>query len=255
MKSKEELIEIYNDTMELSHMFDAPFDAELLTSDKDYVSLVKSVDTLGIYHVSGTRIAVENVDCIVAAGKLSRLGKTCILNMASYKHPGGGVRKGAMSQEEELARRSMLMLGLPESYYPLKKNQFLYNENVTFIKDRNYNLCNPFDLDVITIAAIDFRNVTVSNREQVDEFDQETRKKIRAMLWEPHAHGCDNLVLSAFGCGVFKNDPVTVAAIFKEELKNFSFLYDNIIFAIFNDANSNENNFSTFRNIIDGFVR
>ena len=61
----------------------------------------------------------------------------------------------------------------------------------------------------------------------------------------------DSLVLGAFGCGVFKNDPFTVAKIFRQHLESTEFKnsFKKIIFAIsnakmyhifkqvFNDAN------------------
>ena len=86
---------------------------------------------------SDGEISIQNIDCIEAARQLSLQGKTCMLNMASYKKPGGGVRSGAMAQEE-LSRRSNLVFGLNSHFYPLGMNSYLYTEGVTFFKDNHY---------------------------------------------------------------------------------------------------------------------
>ena len=42
-----------------------------------------------------------------------------------------------------------------------------------------------------------------------------------------------NLVLGAFGCGAFKNNPEVVAKAYKEVLKEFDGYFENIEFAIY----------------------
>ena len=75
--------------------------------------------------------------------------------------------------------------------------------------------------------------------------------KISEMLSMPKKQGCKNLVLSAFGCGVFKNDPSFVAEIFKYYLEyGFASYYENIVFAILNDKNSVGSNFEIFKKIL-----
>lgn len=249
MRSKEELIQIYEDTMSLAYKYDEPLSAKIFNlTQEDYVKNMQAVESNSV-----AKIWTENIDCVEAAKKLQD-DQTCILNMASYKHPGGGVKRGTMSQEEELSRRSMLMKGLPEEYYPLTIDQFIYTEHVVFMKDQNYQVMQDFACDVITIAAINLNEVygvKEIGHEEIDFYFKWTRKKIQAILWEPYNHGCENLVLSAFGCGVFKNNPYTVAKLFKEEIdKGFSKLYKNIVFAIYNDHNSVSDNFQAFKDVI-----
>lgn len=193
-------------------------------------------------------IKVENIDCIESARQLSTLGKTCILNMASYKRPGGGVLRGAMAQEEELARRSNLTQGLSAFEYPLEMDAVLYNTNVTFFKDKYYNVVDPFKCDVITIAAVNLNGL-----ERPSNYLEITKAKIQSMFHEAINNGCNNIVLSAFGCGVFKNDPNLVATLFKGmiELTGAKEHFDNIVFAILNDNNSVGNNFSIFKEVIE----
>ena len=56
--------------------------------------------------------------------------------IASYKN--GGVKSGAMHQEEELAERSNLMYGLPQEFYPLSIDEYIYTQDVTFFKNKYY---------------------------------------------------------------------------------------------------------------------
>lgn len=51
---------------------------------------------------------IINSDTVSAAIDFTLFGKTALLNMASYKRPGGGVRNGARAQEECLFRCSNL---------------------------------------------------------------------------------------------------------------------------------------------------
>jgi len=74
-------------------------------------------------------ISVINSDGVSALTEYSKLGKTCVLNMASYKRPGG-VRNGARAQEECLFRCSNLIQVVPNSFYPLKENEALYTKDV-----------------------------------------------------------------------------------------------------------------------------
>lgn len=233
-KSKEELIQIWLDT-------ESRF--------KDYPNKItgyKSNRSNNLANRHGDHnLTVENQDCMVVADRLSKLGRTCMLNMASYKHPGGGVMRGAMAQEEELSRRSNLMLDLTTYDYPLALNEFIYSKDVTFFKDGDYQLIQPFDCDVITIAATNLNGLPMPKN-----YEAIMRSKVRTMIVEAHNNGCKNLVLSAFGCGVFKNDPYVVAQFFKDELEHLGAYFDNIVFAIINDRNSVGSNYEIFNEVL-----
>jgi uncharacterized protein (TIGR02452 family) len=110
-------------------------------------------------------------------------------------------------------------------------DEYVYSENVSFFKDELYGKIDRFKYDVITIAAVN-RNSKYWADDVSDDYEKIMRAKIRAILFEPNQHGCKNLILSAFGCGVFKNDPTVIATMFKEELTRFKHAYDNVIFAI-----------------------
>ena len=202
-------------------------------------------------------VIVEPLDTVSALQKWSKSGKTCILNMASAKRPGGGVENGARAQEECLFRCSNLWESVPKSFYPLKINECLYTDSATFFKDKNYEWFEPIDCDVMTIAAINLNEMghflgnKVAKFKDLDKsvgYEENTRNKIRLMVSIPANHGVKNLVLGAWGCGVYKNDPEKMSGYFNDILigEGYHSLYDNIIFAVINDHNSAGNNFEVF---------
>ena len=200
-------------------------------------------------------ISVINTDSVSAVVEYSKLGKTCVLNMASYKRPGGGVYNGARAQEECLFRCSNLIHVVPTSLYPLEVNEALYTKEAIFFKDKDYEYMEPVVCDVITIAAINLNeNAKYDPVQNITEYRKITKDKIRLMVSLAAQNGVKNLVLGAWGCGVFNNDPTTMSQYFSEVLvgEGYSVDFDNIVFAIINDHNSVGNNFDIFNNKFNG---
>jgi uncharacterized protein (TIGR02452 family) len=203
-------------------------------------------------------IIVEPLDTVSAIQKWSKMGKVCALNMASYKRPGGGVENGARAQEECLFRCSNLFDVVSKDFYPLGDYECLYTERALFFKDKDYQVIQPIESDVITIAALRLAGVIdkgVTRYEPVDEsinYENITREKIRLMLSVPQSWGAQYLILGAWGCGVFKNDPQKIAQYFKDAIigEGYGALYKKIIFAVINDHNSVANNYEIFNKIL-----
>ena len=237
--NREELIKVYDDTVR--RVESGEYDSEL--SSWSARTPEANIHPCELNHT--TKVSVINEDCMVTANRLSRLRRTCLLNMASYKKPGGGVKSGAMSQEEELARRSNLIFGLSSLYYPLQEDKFLFTKGVTFFKDSDYNIIPSFKVDVITMAALN-----INGKDKPDGYETVMRDKIEAIIRYPCKLDCGNLVLSAFGCGVFKNDPTFVANEFKKAIQKYGGIYSNITFSILNDHNSVDSNYEIFKKIL-----
>lgn len=53
------------------------------------------------------------------------------------------------------------------------------------------------------------------------------------MLTIAAAHGVDILVLGAFGCGAFQNEPEAVANAYREILPEFEGYFSQIVFAVY----------------------
>ncbi|CAF5223448.1 unnamed protein product, partial [Rotaria magnacalcarata] len=71
-----------------------------------------------------------------------------------------------------------------------------------------------------------------------------------------HQHDC--LILSALGCGAFKNPPTHVASIFKSVIQQYAGYFKTIHFAIVDDHNTGnqhnpDGNYLPFKRILDGF--
>ncbi len=204
-------------------------------------------------------IIIEPLDTVSAIQKWSQFGKVCALNMASHKRPGGGVENGARAQEECLFRCSNLSVVVSKDFYPLNTLECLYTEKAVFFKDKDYRLIDPIESDVITIAALRLVGVVGSNGSLSYEpsdsrinYEKVTKDKIRLMLSIPYSFGSEYLILGAWGCGVFKNDPEKMAQYFKDILigEGYANLYKKIIFAVINDHNSVANNYEIFNRIL-----
>jgi uncharacterized protein (TIGR02452 family) len=196
-------------------------------------------------------ISVVNSDSVSALVEYSKLGKTCVLNMASYKRPGGGVYNGARAQEECLFRCSNLIHVVPNSFYPLQENEALYTKDAIFFKDKEYDYMEPVVCDVITIAAINLNeNAKYDPVQNLTDYRKITKDKIRLMISLADKNGVQNLILGAWGCGVFNNDPTTMSQYFSEILvgEGYNLNFKNVVFAIINDHNSVGNNFEIFNN-------
>ena len=128
--------------------------------------------------------------------------------------------------------------------------QLLQTKNALFIKDKNYVIIKPVELDVVTVASINLNEIE-EGFENTLEYRTIMMNKMLLMLSLASENGCDNLILGAWGCGVFHNNPTIVAQMFKEVITNNYFNIKNIIFAIINDHNSTDDNYNIFKNILE----
>jgi uncharacterized protein (TIGR02452 family) len=108
---------------------------------------------------------------------------------------------------------------------------------------------NKFKADVVTVAAPNL--IPYKGKKKPKGYTKLIDDKIAQMLLYPATQGVKNLVLSAFGCGAFRNNPRFISQRFKKQLKNLP--YDNVVFAILDDHNSKANgisNYQTFKKVI-----
>ncbi len=197
-----------------------------------------------------------------------------VLNLASPVHPGGGVRRGARSQEEDLCRKSSLLLSLESShaakYYEYNKNlnshmgsdAMMFTPEVEIIRDENGTLLDETVIvAVLTCAA----PMVTQGREGMseDEYRNMVYNRIMGMLKCAAYFGYKNLVLGAWGCGVFGNDAHVISDLFYRALKEMEFngmcekdFFRRIDFAVL-DRTDEQYNFKEFyRNFsFDNFYR
>ncbi|WP_437686052.1 TIGR02452 family protein [Sorangium sp. So ce176] len=181
------------------------------------------------------------------------------LNFASAKNPGGGFLRGAKAQEEDLARCSALYACLVEQreYYDQNRasGSFLYTDHliyapeVPFFRDEQHALLErPFALSIITMPAPN-AGEALRRDGSVDQDIRATLERRAAMVLAAagaHEHRC--LVLGAWGCGVFRNDPREVADVFAQALDHprFRGAFSRVVFAVY-DRGDDQPNYRAFR--------
>ena len=173
---------------------------------------------------------VENLSTVDAIRKLAKEGRSSIgvLNFASAKNPGGGFINGAMAQEESLAASGTLYRTLTahEEYYRSNRAQTsmmytdhaIYSPDVTFFRSGNFRLVEtPVKASVLTLPAVNMGQVRLKG-EDTAEAARVMRRRMALALAVFAEKGAKDLVLGAYGCGVFRNDPHQIAAWWQELL-------------------------------------
>lgn len=195
----------------------------------------------GIY---STDVQVTNESTLVAAQRLVLEGyAVAALNFASARHPGGGWLSGARAQEESLARASGLVPCIEhDPMYAqhaamrdaLYTSSAIYSPMVPVFRDDDGRLLDePYCIGFITAAAVNAGVVLERDRRRKAEVTQAMRERIMRVLAIAVAHKHTALVLGAWGCGVFKNDPAEIARLFAEALNGpFSGVFEMVIFAV-----------------------
>lgn len=206
-----------------------------------------------------TNIIVDNIDSVSAIYKHFK-GKTAVLNFASFYNPGGGFAWGSMAQEEALCSESVLYNVLSnnkfKNYYKNNGKEVfdykfadrgIYSPSVIFerpywseLSGTNVNVINT--CDVITVAAPNRRRQIATSS---DENFISLKSRIEFVLDIAQEQKVETLILGAFGCGVFAQNPTDVAAIFKNSLKTHHF--DKVVFAIMPDKENT--NFKVFAEV------
>lgn len=194
-----------------------------------------------------TKILVKSATTLDAVRDLIRQGKTEVacLNFASAKNPGGGFLGGSQAQEESIARSTGLYHSQMQAwkYYEINRkthsciytDYMIYSPNVPILKDEEGRNLNQLNLvSIITAPAVNFGVVKKREPEKIPLVEEIMKRRIAKVLTIALKHGHQYIVLGAWGCGVFQNDPKDVAkwfrAVIEEEFQN-EFL--TIVFAIY----------------------
>lgn len=161
---------------------------------------------------------VKAIRSLAASAGPERIG---VLNFASAMHPGGGFLNGAMAQEESLAASSGLYRTLVrhEGYYAANRacpskmytDNAIYSPDVVFFRDERFQLLpEPVTASVLTLPAVNYGQVLLKGEDR-DQAQRVMKNRMRLALAIFAHRGDRRLILGAYGCGVFRNDPVRVA--------------------------------------------
>ncbi|MGW3664364.1 TIGR02452 family protein [Streptomyces sp. NPDC005141] len=195
----------------------------------------------------GTSFEVTGESSLEAAHRLTRSGgdPVAVLNFSSARNPGGGYLNGAQAQEEALCRASALYTCLLRArgfydHHRAHRDAF-YTDRVihspgvpVFRDDRGRLLDEPFPAGFLTAAAPNAGVVLRTAPERVADLPGALALRAERVLETAAAHGYRRLVLGAWGCGVFQNDPAQVAGAFRGLLVEgrFAGSFDQVVFGI-----------------------
>lgn len=209
----------------------------------------------------------RNADIIVSkkrsyeAASAYKDKKVCVHNFASATNPGGGVTKGSSAQEECLCRCSTLFFNLNTSdmwggFYsphraaknPIHNDDCIYTPDVVVFKtDTAVPKLMPesewYKVNVVTCAAPNLRLMPSNGMNSGDGIccasvsDEELYelhvKRLKRIMDVAVAGGNEVIILGAFGCGAFENNPEVVAKASKEVATNYKNCFDVIEFAVY----------------------
>jgi uncharacterized protein (TIGR02452 family) len=185
-----------------------------------------------------TCVSVTNETTLGAARRLAAKGlRPLALNFANGVTPGGGFLNGARAQEEVLCRSSALYLTLEgDAMYAAHRRRadressdwaIVSPDVPVFRADDGTPVAPPWLLSVVTCAAP--HAPTVGQPRAGDLL----RQRIERVLAIAAGHGFDTLVLGAWGCGVFANDPARTTRDFRAALEgDFAGRFREVVFAI-----------------------
>ena len=211
-----------------------PFSFEQIKEVKLYsTEQIVQLSQLPLLGNGPARIVLRNQDTLEAAFDLHRHRKesekpVLVLNFANPHRPGGGIRSKPGTQEEHLCVKTTLLCSLEtEKAWPFyqvnldcgthaQTDTILYSPNTVVIRNPDLSLReDPFPIAVMTVSA------PIASRmepEELPDLENILRKRICGMLRTAIEEGYTRLVLGAWGCGSFGNDPELVAELFHQAL-------------------------------------
>jgi uncharacterized protein (TIGR02452 family) len=93
--------------------------------------------------------------------------------------------------------------------------------------------------NVCAIAMATYRDPKLDGKFLSSKYAIGTRKKIGNVFSIAYHQKHDSLILSAFGCGVFRNPPkfTHIANLFASVINQYAGFFDTVVFAIVDDHN------------------
>mmetsp|Transcript_26601 Transcript_26601/g.33886 ORF Transcript_26601/g.33886 Transcript_26601/m.33886 type:complete len:361 (-) Transcript_26601:1066-2148(-) len=211
-----------------------------------------------------------------------------VLNMANAYRPGGGYARGCPAQEENMFRRTDCHFSIDRSdkdVVKIKSSDVEYTSAMTnflngaegkvYLDTASPRVCIRGPEDITTndecdigykllpeesvfpfmelrAAAVDRRGCNFISKELNQKMLENMRCRIIAQLVTLMDAGVRHVILSAFGCGAFRNPADDVAVLYREEIEKRATHFDVVVFAIFH-AGYGPDNFTPFQRVFEGF--
>ncbi|GGV21603.1 TIGR02452 family protein [Streptomyces longisporoflavus] len=195
-----------------------------------------------------TVVEVTAESSLEAAHRLTAAqgGPVAVLNFSSARNPGGGYLNGAQAQEEALCRASALYTCVRSAreFYdhhrahrdPFYSDRVIHSPAVpVFRDDKGRLLDEAYEVGFLTAAAPNAGVVLRQTPERAGELPSALARRAERVLETAAALGYRRLVLGAWGCGVFRNDPAQVADAFRallDEGGRFRGSFEHVVFGV-----------------------
>ncbi len=234
-------------------------------SDVTVITPADGAELLKAPITPGERMCSISVTTESSFGAASRFRNPLVMNYANAHHAGGGFMLGANAQEEALCRCSTLYASIrsdkaAEMYRwnnthlsSTESDYMLLSQNVAVFRDDHLALlAEPFPAGVITAPAPNRRGAAVFASSQT--IKETFLRRIRIILRIAAKYGYRDLILGAWGCGAFGNDPKTVAEAFRTALTEdgTGTLFDNAVFAVYGSETGR--NYTAFRAVFSDML-
>jgi uncharacterized protein (TIGR02452 family) len=199
-----------------------------------------------VFEVTGETSTVAGQRLALAEGTAD----VAILNFASARNPGGGYLGGARAQEEDLCRSSALYTTLLEArdYYDAHRtnrdtrysHRVIFSPGVPVYRDNATRLLDaPYQVSYLTSPAPNAGALAKLEPAAVGEVGALLAERAGRVLAVAARHGVRTLVLGAWGCGVFRNEPTVVARTFRKLLADggvFEGGFARVVFAVYDTS-------------------
>ncbi len=180
-----------------------------------YTELAKSANKVKLPNIHVTRD-----ECTVLINP-DELGQGILVDSASMKNPGGGVRNGSNAQEECLCRQSNLYQAIEQLKFPLHNKTYgVYIPSVSFFKNNaDYKYAPLYQPKLIDVAMLFSRPRSVFNSE--DECYEYHQTVFKSLILFANKYNAEYIILPPIGSGVFGNDPHTIAKSLRDVLYTY----------------------------------
>lgn len=233
---------INNKEISIGEAVDKMKKATVYFSHEQLKDLVGAVKITAAYTTDIEVTGEDSVSCIHRIAKDE--GALMCLNFASAKNPGGGFLNGAIAQEESLALSSALyssQLEVPNFYKTHRgMKSCVYTDGM--ILSPNVPVFRNHDGDLVPYSTCTFITSAAVNTGVVKQREPEKETAIPALMLQRMDklmtlcvhQKIDTLILGAWGCGVFQNDPQMIAELFHKQLEGkYKGVFKKVVFAVY----------------------
>ena len=126
----------------------------------------------------------------------------------------------------------------------------IYSPDVVFFRNADFELLEtPVTASVLTLPAVNMNKV-IEKGENIEKAKRVMENRMRLALTIFAKNENKNIILGAYGCGVFGNNPKDVAKWWRKHLidNNYELFFESIVFAVLDKPGGE--NITAFKNTV-----